>query len=31
MAIGYRDEEAAVNGFERQREPVEGNVRFVGF
>jgi nitroreductase len=31
IAIGYRDEEAAVNGFERQREPVEGNVRFVGF
>ena len=24
-------EEAAVNAFERQREPVEGNVRFVGF
>ena len=31
IAIGYRDEEAAVNGFERQREPVEGNVRFMGF
>jgi nitroreductase len=31
IAIGYRDEDAAVNGFERQREPVEGNVRFIGF
>ncbi|MEY3940836.1 MAG: hypothetical protein RLZZ604_1296 [Pseudomonadota bacterium] len=31
IAIGYRDEEAAVNAFERQREPVEGNVRFMGF
>ena len=31
IAIGYRDEEAAVNAFDRQREPVEGNVRFMGF
>jgi nitroreductase len=31
IAIGYRDEAAAVNAFERQREPVEGNVRFMGF
>lgn len=31
IAIGYRVEDTAVNRFERQREPVEGNVRFLGF
>lgn len=31
IAIGYRDEDAVVNGFERAREPVDANVRFVGF
>lgn len=31
IAIGYRDATAVVNGFERAREPVEGNVRFLGF
>jgi nitroreductase len=31
IAIGYRVEDTAVNTFERQREPVEGNVRFLGF
>ncbi|WP_372731265.1 nitroreductase [Novosphingobium sp.] len=31
IAIGYRVEDTAVNSFERQREPVEGNVRFLGF
>ncbi|WP_366942126.1 nitroreductase [Novosphingobium sp.] len=31
MAIGYRVEEASVNNFPRDREPVEGNVRFLGF
>lgn len=31
MAIGYRVEEASVNNFPREREPVEGNVRFLGF
>lgn len=31
IAIGYRVEDMAVNQFERQREPVEGNVRFLGF
>jgi nitroreductase len=31
IAMGYRVEDAAVNGFERQREPVEGKVRFLGF
>lgn len=31
IAIGYRVEDTAVNQFERQREPVEGNVRFLGF
>ena len=31
LPIGYRHEDAAVNDFERQREPVEGNVGFVGF
>jgi nitroreductase len=27
MAIGHRDADAPVNSFEREREPVEGNVR----
>lgn len=31
IAIGYRDPDAPVNGFEREREPLDGNVRFVGF
>ncbi len=31
IAIGYRDTEAAVNAFPREREPVDGNVRFLGF
>ncbi len=31
MAIGYRVEEASVNNFPREREPVESNVRFLGF
>lgn len=31
IAIGYRDDAAPVNGFERQREPLDGNVRFMGF
>lgn len=31
IAIGYRDEEAVVNNFEREREPLDGNVRFLGF
>ena len=31
IAIGYRDEAAAVNAFAREREPVEGNIRFLGF
>jgi len=31
MAIGYRVEDASVNGFPREREPVDGNVRFLGF
>lgn len=31
MAIGYRVGDAAVNGFEREREPVESKVRFLGF
>jgi nitroreductase len=31
IAIGYRDAEAPVNNFEREREPVDGNVRFLGF
>jgi nitroreductase len=31
IAIGYRNEENPVNGFERAREPVDGNVRFLGF
>jgi nitroreductase len=31
MAIGYRNAEDPVNGFERQREPVDSNVKFLGF
>lgn len=31
IAIGYREESAVVNGFERAREPLDGNVRFIGF
>ena len=31
IAIGYRDPDAPVNGFERQRETVESKVRFMGF
>lgn len=31
IAIGYRAEENPVNGFAREREPVDGNVRFLGF
>lgn len=31
IAIGYRDSEASVNEFEREREPVDSNVRFLGF
>ena len=31
IAIGYRDAENPVNNFEREREPIEGNVRFMGF
>ncbi|MCW1381433.1 nitroreductase [Novosphingobium sp. KCTC 2891] len=31
IAIGYRQDDAAVNGFEREREPLDGNVRFMGF
>jgi len=31
IAIGYREEEAPVNNFDREREPVDGNVRFMGF
>lgn len=31
IAIGYRVDDIAVNNFERERESLEGNVRFVGF
>ncbi|WP_240959280.1 nitroreductase [Novosphingobium olei] len=31
IAIGYREEDEAVNNFPREREPVDGNVRFLGF
>jgi hypothetical protein len=31
MSLGYRDERAAVNGFETPREDVESFARFVGF
>ncbi|MCB2077970.1 MAG: nitroreductase [Novosphingobium sp.] len=31
LAIGYRDDEAPVNHFEREREPLDRQVRFMGF
>ncbi|KUR70440.1 nitroreductase [Novosphingobium fuchskuhlense] len=31
IAIGYREEESPVNNFEREREPIDGNVKFLGF
>jgi nitroreductase len=31
MAIGYRDPEAPVNNFERERVPLEQQVKFIGF
>lgn len=31
MAIGYRDPEAPVNNFERERVPLDEQVKFVGF
>lgn len=31
MAIGYRDPEAPVNNFERQRVPLDSQVKFIGF
>ncbi|MGB7420014.1 MAG: nitroreductase [Erythrobacter sp.] len=31
MAIGYRDPDAPVNNFERERVPLEEHVRFIGF
>jgi hypothetical protein len=31
IAIGYRETEDPVNTFEREREPIDGNVRFMGF
>jgi len=31
LAIGYRDKEALVNGFERERAPLERQLRFIGF
>ena len=31
IAIGYREEENPVNHFEREREPIDGNVKFLGF
>ena len=31
IAIGYRDEEDPVNGFDRKREPLESKVQFLGF
>ena len=31
IAIGYRDAENPVNNFDREREPVDHNVRFMGF
>ncbi|ODT00061.1 MAG: nitroreductase [Erythrobacter sp. SCN 62-14] len=31
MAIGYRDPDAPVNNFERERVPLESQVRFLGF
>ncbi|WP_295525304.1 nitroreductase [Novosphingobium sp. Chol11] len=31
IAIGYRDPDVPVNNFDREREPIDGNVRFDGF
>lgn len=31
MAIGYRDAQAPVNNFERERVPLEEHVKFIGF
>jgi hypothetical protein len=31
MAIGYRDPDAPVNTFERERVPLESQVRFLGW
>lgn len=31
MAIGYRDPDAPINNFERERVPLENQVKFVGF
>lgn len=31
MAIGYRDPDAPLNNFERQRVPLEEHVKFIGF
>jgi nitroreductase len=31
LAIGYRDEEAPVNSFDRERAPLERQARFIGF
>jgi len=31
MAIGYRDPDAPVNNFERERVPLESQVKFIGF
>ena len=31
IAIGYRVAEDPVNNFEREREPIDGNVKFLGF
>ncbi len=31
IAIGYADPQAVVNTFEREREPLDGKVRFMGF
>ena len=31
MAIGYRDPDAPVNNFERERVPLDEQVKFLGF
>ena len=31
MAIGYRDADAPINNFEREREPLESTVNFIGW
>lgn len=31
MAIGYRDPDAPLNNFEREREPIDSTVKFLGF